>query len=92
VAVANARGSKRDIDRAKKEKAALKRDRRQHPDGGSSDSTATEALAETSLTSKSEGELLEALDRLHGRFDAGKAGFAQFEADKADLLAQLADR
>jgi hypothetical protein len=86
--VANPRSSKRDIAQAKRERSALKRERRQNgersvghgdppPAGGSS----TPPL--------SEAELLGALDVLHGQFENGEVGFDEFEARKAELLDRL---
>jgi hypothetical protein len=91
--VAKARSSKRDIDRAKKERATLKRERRQQPQSEWHGPTVDEASwASSAPPPMSEGDVLEALNLLHIRFDAGELGFDQFEASKIELLQRLADR
>jgi hypothetical protein len=91
--VANARSSKRDIDRVKKERAALKRERRQHSQSESHDSTVDEEpWASSAPPPMSEGDVLAALNLLHVRFDAGELSFDQFESSKSELFQRLADR
>jgi hypothetical protein len=92
VSVAKPRSNKRDIDRAKKERAALKRERRQQPDGDSLYSTAADPAGVEAVPPASERDVLDALDVLHERFDAGEVGFDEFEALKLDLLNRLAER
>jgi hypothetical protein len=83
-----ARSSKRDIDRAKKERAELKRQRRQH----APEETATGAIDEPSTGELSEQDVLDALDRLHARYAADEVSFDEFETSKTELLSQLTDR
>ena len=90
--MANARSSKRDIDRVKKERAALKRERRQQSQGESHDSTAVEVSCASSGGAMSEGDVLKALNLLHVRFDDGEVSFGEFEALKIELFQRLADR
>jgi hypothetical protein len=90
--VANARSSKRDIDRVKKERAALKRERRRQPDSDPPDSTDTDTVSVSPVPPPPERDLLDALDLLHARFEAGHVGFDEFEALKIELLDRLAGR
>jgi hypothetical protein len=88
LALANPRSNKRDIAQAKREKAALKRTRRQHSDAESVDSPASRGAA--AAPGSSEGDVLDALGVLHGRFAAGDVSFDEFEALKVELLDRLA--
>ena len=90
--MANPRSTKRDIDRAKKERAALKRERRQQSERESQDSTTPVVSRAASATPMSEPDLLDALNLLHARFEAGEVSFDDFEASKLELLNRLADR
>ena len=91
--MANARSSKYEVDRAKRERAALKRERRQHqPDGESFDSTALEGSSASAVAPMAERDVLDALELLHGRFAAGEVGFDEFEACKIELFSRLVDR
>jgi hypothetical protein len=90
--VANARSTKRDIDRVKKERAALKRERRQQSHGESHDSTVDEPWRASPAAPMSEADVLEALNLLHVRFDAGELIFDEFEASKTELFHRLVDR
>lgn len=80
----NARSTKRDIERARLEKAAAKRERRQARavDGET-------APDEIGRSGRSEEEVLAALAALHERFARGGVPFADFEADKNDLIGRL---
>jgi hypothetical protein len=86
--VSPARSSKRDIDRAKKERAELKRQRRQH----APEEAATGPADESATGELSEQDVLDALDRLHARYAADEVSFDEFETSKTDLLNQLANR
>jgi hypothetical protein len=84
--------SKRDRERAKQEKAAQKRARRQG--GGTPDDTA-DTIFDGAATApdgprRSQDEVLADLAQLHRRFDDEQIGFDEFESAKAALLAQLA--
>jgi hypothetical protein len=75
-------------DRAKKAKAAMKRERRQS--GGSSEH---ETPATTPVVDEG-GELsapvlLELIEQIHNQFAAKEISFEEFEEKKADLLARL---
>jgi hypothetical protein len=87
--LANPRSNKRDIAQAKKERAALKRTRRQQSEPESIDPTAT-SQPPAPAPATSEVDVLDALDALHGRFAAGVVSFDEFEARKIELLDQLA--
>jgi hypothetical protein len=87
--MANARRTKRDVDQAKKDKAALKRERRQLLRDESPDPTDLGAASDSSPTLTPERDVLEALNLLHVRFAAGELGFEDFEAAKTELLSQL---
>jgi Short C-terminal domain len=96
--MAKPRSLKRDIDLAKRDKAARKRERRQRAgeestgeeseatDGG----TATNTGSAAAPSGATQAELLEALSVLHARFDAGEIDLEEFEEVKADLLARVA--
>jgi hypothetical protein len=89
--VANSRSNKRDIDRAKKERAALKRARRQHSEAESTGATTSSEQYAGSASPTSETDVLGALDALHGRFAAGEVDFDEFEASKFELLDRLGE-
>jgi hypothetical protein len=85
---------KREIDKAKKERAAEKRERRQRS-GATEDSPATDdgvaAVAPPPRpSSMPNDEVLLQLERLHAQFDAHELEFEAFERAKESLLAQLA--
>jgi hypothetical protein len=85
--VARASSNKRAIDQAKKERAALKRERRRHFEG----ERAPEGARGTRVPPIPEREVLDALALLHERFDAGELGFEELEARRADLVNLLTD-
>ncbi len=84
-------------DRAKKAKAAAKRERRQgtaEPGLASDDRDAADAADAEVLHSDlpdelSAAELLERVEALHRQFDAKAISFEDFEEAKAELLARL---
>ena len=94
--MAKPRSLMRDIDLAKRDKAARKRERRQRAGEESEETEASDAgtapgPASTAAPSgATQAELLEALSVLHARFDAGEIDLDEFEAIKADLLARVA--
>ncbi len=79
-------------DRAKKAKAAAKRERRQDrsveplpdPDLAADDGGADDELGELSAA-----ELLRAVEIVHKRFDAKMISYEEFEEKKAELLGRL---
>jgi predicted nucleic acid-binding protein len=80
----NARSTKRDIERARQEKAAAKRERRHArglPDA--------EPDSEVVETRDSQDEVLAALTALHERFEEGSLSFDDFEVDKNLLMQRL---
>ena len=83
--------NKRDIDQAKRERAALKRERRLHANEDRSAPTPPEAACASSVPPIPEREVLDALALLHERFDAGELGFEELEARRADLVNLLTD-
>jgi hypothetical protein len=80
-------------DRAKKEKAALKRANRMGkgvPEAESTEGTVvTEAAPIDEGKPLSAAELLKAIEDLHARFEAKKIDFDQFEEEKLSLMARL---
>jgi hypothetical protein len=75
---------KRDIDKAKRDRADEKRERRQrHVDQGAT------AVAPAAPAAAND-ELLIRLQQVHAQFDAHEIGFEEFERAKNALLARLA--
>ncbi len=78
-------------DRAKKAKAAAKREKRldKTPEGeGDGEETETLAPSEPG-TELSAAELLARVEEIHRLFDAKKISFEDFEEQKADLMARI---
>ncbi len=77
-------------DRAKKAKAAAKREKRldKGPDDELSDELTELAPAEPG-TEMSAAELLARVEEIHRLFDAKKLSFEDFEEQKADLMARI---
>ncbi len=77
-------------DRAKKAKAAAKREKRldKGPDEELSDELTELAPAEPG-TEMSAAELLARVEEIHRLFDAKKLSFEDFEEQKADLMARI---
>jgi hypothetical protein len=81
-------------DRAKKAKAAAKREKRQSGEPLPGEAT-DEELLDTPLAGDdhdgelSAGELLERIEAIHRRFDAKQITFEEFEEEKAELLRRL---
>jgi hypothetical protein len=77
-------------DRAKKAKAAAKREKRldKGPDDEMSDELTELAPAEPG-TEMSAAELLARVEEIHRLFDAKKLSFEDFEEQKADLMARI---
>lgn len=75
-------------DRAKKAKAAAKRERRLERSGPSDNSEPVIDLG-SSAEPLSAAELLTQIERIHQQFDAGDMSFEDFEEMKADLLSRL---
>ncbi len=72
-------------EQAKREKAAAKReDRRQRAENQPADDAAPAPTANVSTE-----DLLARIAALHEQFDAGTISYDDFEATKAELLAQL---
>jgi hypothetical protein len=81
-------------DRAKKEKAALKRANRMGKGNPAETDVAEGAVATEAAPSDdskplSAAELLKAIEDLHARFEAKKIDFDQFEEEKLSLMARL---
>ncbi len=75
-------------DRAKKAKAAVKRERRQSRSADGPD----EAPVATAVTVRQElspGELLKMVEKLHQEFEAKLISFEDYEERKAEILSQL---
>jgi hypothetical protein len=79
-------------ERAKKAKAAAKRERRDErsaeaaPDA---DVPAPDPESDDPMAELSAAELLRLVEQIHGRFEAGLIGFEEYEEKKAELLARL---
>jgi hypothetical protein len=82
--MANARSNKRDVERARLEKAAAKRERRR-----ARAQIDAPTPSETNAEGGSQEEVLAALAVLHERFALGGLTFADFEAHKDDLVRRL---
>lgn len=80
------RSSKRDIAKARQERAAAKRVRRQ---GETTTPSDTDEMVVEPEQRRSEDEVLAALAQLHERFENGSLSFVDFEADKAELMRSL---
>jgi hypothetical protein len=72
-------------DRAKKAKAQAKRERRQAAVEAGDGEEATVAPADGLSTA----DVLEQLEELHRRYDAGEVGDDDFQETKAELLGRL---
>ncbi len=79
---------KRERDRAKKAKAAAKRERRQDKALDSPDDVELEVVVypEGELSA---AELLDRIEAVHRQFDGGSMTLEDFEEEKASLLARL---
>ena len=79
-------------DRAKKARAAAKRERRQgrssEPEVEGEDSGSTASRA-TAAGADSTAEVLQHLATIHERFEAGSISYEELEERKAELLARL---
>lgn len=75
-------------DRAKKAKAAAKRERRQERTQAADEEVAEESPTPPGPTLPEE-EVLDRLARIHEQFDEGQLTFDQFEEAKASLLEHL---
>jgi len=80
-------------DRAKKAKAAAKRERRHErpdPDAEPLEDALAEPAAELNGGSEtSASDLLEQIEEIHRQFDAGTISYEHFEETKAELLGRL---
>jgi hypothetical protein len=89
--MANARTRKLELERAKRTKAAQKRERRQ--DKATEDEAAAAAAAEDPTTTepdpRSDVEVLTSLQLLHERFANNEMAFDDFEEAKNDLMQKL---
>ena len=77
-------------DRAKKAKAAAKREKRQersNPEGG--DDVATDTMVDDGVSELSAEELLKKIESIHRRFEAKTISYEEYEEEKADLLSRL---
>jgi len=73
-------------ERAKKAKAAAKRERRQEKGENVGDDDLLDLGAEEDLTP---GELLARIEAVHERYAAGQLSFEDFEEQKTELLTRL---
>lgn len=79
--------NKRDRERARQEKAAIKRDRRQ---SGAAVDESGPAEPVSTLPRVPQGELLASLAALHETFDRHAISFEDFEVAKRRLVEQIA--
>ena len=86
--MANARTRKREIDKAKRERAANKREKRQER-LTEEEAAAAEAANGQGTGQPNEGGVLAALEALHQRYDAEQISFEDFEEARAELLSRL---
>ena len=78
-------------DRAKKAKAAAKREERQDRTGGPEEegAQAPDIDLGDSTEELSAPELLQQIERIHHQFDSKQISYDEFEEKKAELLARL---
>ena len=77
--------AKLERDRAKKARAAAKRERRQGRSSEPSEAPASTGPESEDTTS----EVLERLASVHEQYEAGRISYEEFEERKAELLARL---
>jgi len=84
---------KRERDRAKKAKAAAKRERRQgieSPEGRAVGATAAEdGAVAVAPAAVDQAQVIARLEELHRRYDAEEIDFESFEEARAELLTRL---
>lgn len=80
---------KQERERAKRAKAAAKRDRRLKAQEDVADPDDSGEQPPPQHDKETVAELFAAIDRLHQRFDAHEIEHAEFEKQKVELLAQL---
>lgn len=83
--MANPRSMKRDIERARQEKAAAKRERRLV----GADVADGDDPTDTGGARRSQDEVLAGLAALHDRFEQRLMSFEDFEAARSELTGQL---
>ncbi|CAN5155594.1 hypothetical protein BH24ACT1_BH24ACT1_00580 [soil metagenome] len=76
-------------DRAKKAKAAAKREVRQDRLGATDDPEAVEVVPDDGVHELSAPELLALIEQIHHQYDAKQISLDDFEERKADLLSRL---
>lgn len=76
-------------ERAKKAKAAAKRERRMDRAQSETAGDEVEAVLSDDGRTLSPTQLLEMVELIHAQLDAGEIGLEEFEAKKAQLLASL---
>lgn len=81
--MSSARSAKRDIEKARQEKAAAKRERRQ----GSVETSPDDVVEPQER--RSQDEILAVLATLHERFEGGSLTFDEFEEQKAELMQSI---
>lgn len=76
-------------DRAKKAKAAAKREKRLDKGPPEGEEVIELEPLDDSETPLSAGELLQRIEALHNKFEAKKISFEDFEEEKAELMRRL---
>ena len=88
--MAKPRSMKRDVDKAKKERAAMKRERRQRPAADKVENPEdASAPQEVRPAGPPEEEVIARLGELHVRFQAEEIDFVEYEQAKDELVALL---
>ncbi len=82
--MSSGRPTKRNLEAARRERAARKRERKEARGGD------TTAASVSSPGGRAEADVIAALDALHRARDAGELGLDEFESTRAELLAALA--
>jgi hypothetical protein len=81
--------AKRDIDKAKRAKAAEKRQRRQSGGAAASPERAPASVPSSTNGFLSDRELLARVEEAHAQLESGAIDHDQFDEIKADLLSRL---
>lgn len=76
-------------ERAKKAKAAAKRERRMERGEATTVDEVGDGVPSDGERKLSATELLERIEQIHGQLNAGQIGMEEFEEKKAELLASL---
>jgi hypothetical protein len=87
--MAKPRSMKRDVDKAKKERAAMKRERRQRPAADKVENPDDVTASQPPRPVVPPEEVIARLGELHVRFEAEEIDFVEYEQVKGELVALL---